>query len=221
MTRQPYYTLLASLPPLPRFDRTERLPITRERLLTRSGMLTPEDEALLEYASEFLAWKRQTATRTDEEMVASYKKLEEHISHPDLQSLFEFNIDQRTIMAGLRRRQRDLPAPSAGEPWGVGRHVDHIRRNWDAPNFKLGAVYSWIPQARQHLEDGEALALERLLKNALWDHFDRSVEPYDFGIKAVLSYIIKWDILDQWLAYDVDEAQKRFEELVAEVIDEQ
>jgi hypothetical protein len=60
-----------------------------------------------------------------------------------------------------------------------------------------------------------------MLKNTLWDHVDRSVEPYDFGIKAVLSYIIKWDILDQWLSYNVEAARKRFEELVAEVIDEQ
>ena len=187
----------------------------------RSGMLTPEDEALVEYASEFLAWKRQTAIRTDAEMIARFKNLEEHISHPDLQSFFEFNIDQRTIMAGLRRRQHGSSAPSAGELWGVGRYVDHIQRNWDAPNFKLSAAYSWIPLARQHLEAGEALALERLLKNVLWDHVDRSVEPYDFGIKAVLSYVIKWDILDQWLSYNVEAAKKRFEELVAEVIDEQ
>jgi hypothetical protein len=153
-------------------------------------------------------------------MVASYQKLEEHFSHPDLQSFFEFNIDQRTIMAGLRRRQRGFPAPSAGKLWGVGRHVDHIQRNWDAPNFKLSAAYSWIPLARQHLEAREALALERLLKTVLWDHIDRSVDPYDFGIKAVLSYIIKWDILDQWLSYNVKAAEERFEELVAEVIDE-
>ena len=187
----------------------------------RSGMLTPEDETLLEYASEFLAWKRQTAIRTDAEMIARFKNLEEHISHPDLQSFFEFNIDQRTIMAGLRRRQRGFPVPSAGELWGVGRYVSHIQRNWEVPDFKLSAVYPWIPQARQHLEAGESLALERLLKTALWDHVDRSVEPYDYGIKAVLSYIIKWDILDQWLSYNVEEAKKRFEELVAEVINEQ
>ena len=88
MRSQPYYTLIASLPPLPRFDRAERLPITRERLLMRTGMLAPKDAALLEYAAEFLAWKRQTAIRTDAEMIARFNKLEEHISHPDLKSFF-------------------------------------------------------------------------------------------------------------------------------------
>jgi hypothetical protein len=221
MGSQPYYTLLASLPPLPRFDGAERLPITRERLQQRSGMLTPEDAALFEHAAEFLSWQRQTATRADEEMIASFKRMEEHISHPALQSFFEFPIDQRTIMAALRRRHQGSPAPSPGEPWGVGRYVRHIENNWDDPYFKLNAVYSWIPQARTHLEAGETLALERLLKNVLWDHVDRSVEPYDFGFQAVLAYVIKWDIFQQWLSYNVEDAKKRFEELVAEVTNEQ
>ena len=220
MGSQPYYTLLASLPPLPRFDGAERLPITRERLQQRCSVLTPEDTALFEHAAEFLSWQRQIATRTDEEMIASFNRMEEHISHPVLESFFEFPIDQRTIMAALRRRHQGFPAPSPGEPWGVGRYTRHIENNWDDPYFKLNAVYSWIPQARTHLEAGKTLALERLLKNLLWDHVDRSVEPYDFGFRAVLVYLLKWDMLNQWLSYNVEEAKTRFEELVAEVTDE-
>ncbi len=221
MGNQPYLTLLASLPPLPRFDQTERLPITRERLAQRLRMLTPEDARLYDRAAAFFAWQRQTATRTDEEMIASYKEMEEIKSHPALQDFFEFPVDQRTIMAALRRRHRGMPAPSPGEPWGVGGLVGHIERNWDDPYFKLDAVHAWIPQARSHLEAGETLALERLLKNMLWDRTDRSAEPYDFGFRAVLVYIAKWDILNQWLSYNVEAAKTHFEELVAEVTDEQ
>lgn len=221
MSNQPYYTLLASLPPLPRFDQTERLPITRERLAQRLSMLSPADAELFERAAEFLAWRRQSATRTDQEMIANFKKMEGHMALPTLRSIFDFPIDQRTVMAALRRRFRGLPAPAAGEPWGVGRYVNHIERNWDHPHFKLGAVYPWIPPARTHLEAGETLALERLLKNALWDHVDRSVPPYEFGFSAVLIYIIKWDILERWLSYNIEDAKVRFDELVAEVTDEQ
>ena len=220
MRSQPYFTLLASLPPLPRFDHAERLPITKERLRNRLSMLTPDDEELFHCAADFLAWQRQTATRTDEEMLANFEKIETHIAHPVLQSIFAFPIDQRTIMAALRRRFRGLPAPAPEEPWGVGRYVNHIRRNWDDAHFKLGAVYPWIAQACSHLEAGETLALERLLKNTLWDHVDRSVPAYEFGFSAVLIYIIKWDILQQWLSYDVEDAKVRFAELVAEVTDD-
>jgi hypothetical protein len=221
MGKEPYYTLLASLPPLPRFDQTERLPITRERLVQRLRMLTDDDAQLYEHAADFLAWQRQTATRTDQEMITNFKKMEEHMALPTFQSIFDFPIDQRTIMAALRRRFRGLPAPATGEPWGVGRYVKHIERNWDNPHFKLSAIYPWIPQARTHLEAGETLALERLLKNTLWDHVDRSVPAYDFGISAVLIYIIKWDILGRWLSYDIEDAKVRFDELVTEVTDEQ
>ena len=221
MGSQSYITLLASLPPLPRFDQAERLPITRERLRQRLSMLTPDDAQLFEHATEFLAWQRQTATRTDQEMIANFKKMEEHIAQPKLRSIFDFPIDQRTIIAALRRRFRGLPAPTSGEPWGVGRYVSHIERNWEDPHFRLSAVYHWIPQARTHLETGETLALERLLKNTLWDHVDRSVPAYEFGFSAVLVYIIKWDILDLWLSYNIEDAQVRFNELVTEVTDEQ
>ena len=221
MSNQPYFTLLASLPPLPRFDQTERLPITRERLVQRLSMLTDRDAQLYEHAADFLAWQRQSATRTDEEMITNFKKMQEHMALSMLQSIFDFPIDQRTIMAALRRRFRGLSAPVADEPWGVGRYVKHIERNWDQPNFKLNAIYPWIPKARTHLEAGETLALERLLKNTLWDHVDRSVPPYEFGFSAVLVYIIKWDILDRWLSYDIEDAKVRFDELVTEVTDEQ
>ena len=221
MSGQPYYTLLASLPPLPRFDQTERLPITRERLTQRLSMLTDDDAQLYEHAADFLAWQRQSATRTDAEMIANFKKMEKRIAVPMLQSIFDFPIDQRTIMAALRRRMRGLPAPATGEPWGVGRYVNHIERNWDDPYFKLSAVYPWIVPARSQLEAGETLALQRLLKNALWDHVDRSVPAYDVGFSAVIVYVFKWDILDLWLSYDIEEAKKRFDELVTEVTDEQ
>lgn len=221
MGSQPYYTIVASLPALPRFDQTDRLPITRERLRQRLSMLTPDDAQLYESAAEFLAWQRQSATRTDQEMVTNFKRLEERIALPTLQSIFDFPIDQRTIMAALRRRFLGLPAPAAGEPWGVGRYVNHIERNWDHPHFKLSAVYHWIVQARAHLEAGETLALERLLKNTLWDYVERSVPAYEFGFSAVLIYIIKWDILDLWLSYNIEDAKMRFEELVTEVTDEQ
>lgn len=218
MSGQPYYTLLAGLPPLRRFDEMERLPITRERLRKRLGMLDPEDAEVVEHAAEFLARQRQTAARTDEEMVGRYRRMQAHISHPDLRSFFEFSVDERTIMAALRRRRRGLPAPSPTERWGVGRYVRFIENNWDHPYFKLNAVYPWIPQAYNYLEQSQTPALERLLMNVLWDHVDRSVQPYDFSFRAVLVYIMKWDMVDRWLSYDVGKAETRFEELVAEVM---
>ena len=219
--RRHYYTFIASLPHLRRFDRAERLPINRERLTERLQMLDPEDAELVERAAAFIRWQRQPVARTDQEMVTYYEEVAELIQEPILACMLEFFMNQRTIIAALRRRHLGMACPVSGELWGVGRWVRHIERNWEDPDFKLGALYPWIPQARAHIEAGEALALDRLLMTAVWERMDRMAEGDAFGFEALLAYLFKWDILDQWLSYDKEEAKTRFEELVGEVTGDQ
>ena len=215
-----YYTLLASLPPLPRFDRAERLPINRERLYERLKMLKPADAVIVERAAAFLAYRYQPAARTDQEMVSAYYRLMEVVEQPDVRALFEFSINVRTIMAALRCRHQGLPLSAAGRLWGVGPYVPHLERNWEAPDFKLASVFPWIPQARAYLADGDALALRRLLFGLIWDYYDRAAQDKHFRFEAVIAYLHKWDLVNRWLAHNVEEAQVRFEELVLEVTHE-
>jgi hypothetical protein len=215
--RRHYYTLIASLPWLPRFDQAERLPITRERLLERLKMLEPDDAEVVERAVAFLAWQRHPAERTDHDMIVKYRQMMELITHPTLSILIEEMVDQRTIMAALRRRHRGLPAPTATEPWGVGRWMKSIEDNWDVPDFKLSIFYPWLPQVRTYLESGEVLTLEKFLMNQAWNRIDRLVQGNAFGLESVLAYLFKWDMLQRWLSYNTEAAQARFEELVLEV----
>ncbi len=221
MSFQPYYTLLASLPPLPRFDGALRLPISKERLNQRLKMLRPDDARFLEKMTTFLSWQNDAASFNDREMIARFHILEELVVEPVLKDLLLLPFDQRTILAAFRRRHRGIPAPRSEELWGAGRLVRHIERNWEAPHFKLEAVYPWVPQVRLHLDSGDSPALERLLHHTLWDHLDRTVAAYDFGFPAVISYRLKWGILHQWLSRDSDKARIRFEELLKEITDGQ
>ena len=221
MTGQPYYTLLASLPPLPRFDRIKRLPISKERLQQRLRMLDSNDARLLERAAAFLTWEKDAQSLTDREMVKRYEKMADLVSNSALEALFDFPINQRTVMVALRRRHLGFGPPTDKEAWGVGRYVRHIERNWDAPHFKLAGVYPWLAEAKGYLEDEDVLNLDRLLKNMLWEHLDRSVPAFDFGFRAVMSYRMKWDMVDQWLTHDVQKAGDRFNALVKEMIDGQ
>lgn len=213
-----YVTLIASLPHLPHFTRAERLPISRKRLRERLRMLHPEDFELVQRASQFLAWQRQPAARSDADMVAAYRKLQVLIEHPSLWPLFEFPINVRTVMAALRRRQRGLPRPQRGEPWAVGPWVDRLPRHWEHPDFHLTAVFPWIPQAREYLNAGAALALERFLMDLVWQHVERLAPGYEFSLQTVLAYIFKWDMVQLWLARDAAAASQRFEELVTGVL---
>ena len=218
MTRQTYYTLLASLPPLPRFDRNERLPISRERLQQRLRMLNADDARLLACAAAFLTWQQDAQSLSDRDMVNRFDKMAGFMSTLRLRALFDFPVDQRTIMAALRRRHGGFNPPAHKKPWGVGQYVKHIERHWEAPHFRLAGVYPWLPQAKLYLENEDVLNLDRLLKNMLWDHLDQAVPSYDFGFRAVMSYRMKWDMVDQWLTHDVKKAGERFNALVEEII---
>ncbi|MCF8129646.1 MAG: DUF2764 domain-containing protein [Deltaproteobacteria bacterium] len=221
MMRQPYYTLLAGLPPLPRFDRAERLPISWERLQQRLRMLNSHDAQVLERATAFLTRQKDAQRVTDSELVGRFWKMAETMSNSRLNGLFSFPVDQRTIMAALRRRHQGLNRPSGKESWGAGQYVGHIERNWDAPHFRLAKRYPWLPQAKLYLEDDSVLDLDRLLKNVLWDYLDGLVPDWDFGFRAVMAYRMKWEMVDQWLTHDVAKAGERFNELVKEIIHEQ
>ena len=127
----------------------------------------------------------------------------------------EFRLELRTILAALRRRQRGEKDGPADPEWGVGRWVRHIEKNWTDPDFKLAHVFPWIPKARKHLENGEALALEKLVMSLVWDSLDRSAVGKNFVLENVLIFLSKWDILRRWLSYGEDTALRRFEELTA------
>ncbi|PIE34927.1 hypothetical protein CSA56_06310 [candidate division KSB3 bacterium] len=222
MSRQnSYYTLLASLPWLPRFEQADRLPLSEKRLRERLAMLQPEDERVVRRGEAFLEWRQHPTERTDSEMVERYQRMMEVIKHPALKTLVSFEIDQRTIMAALRRRYRGQAAPASNEAdWGVGQWVRTIEKNWETPDFKLGKIHPWIPQAKTYLEQGETMALERFLMNELWNHIDRTIPGNDFGFESVLAYLFKWRLLQQWLSYDTKAAKARFDDLVSEVMNE-
>jgi hypothetical protein len=215
-----YYELIASLPHLPRFDKAEVLPISRERLLNRLKMLEPEDYKKVDQAAQFLAWRRQPTGRTNAQVVEIYRSALKIFSTPLLKELFEFPVNQRTILAALRRKEMGLLKPEKKELWGVGKLVAPIERNWDDPLFKLGALYPWIAQAKTYLQNGESLKLEYLLMNLVWDRLDRLLFKNNFGFEVIVAYLMKWDMIQQWLTYKQEAAIGRFEELIAEVVEE-
>lgn len=221
MKNKGYYTLVTSLPHLPRFDKADRLPISRERLIQRLKMLDSDDYKLAEIVAEFITWRRQPMDRTNAEIVSIYNQgLKTIFESRLLQPLFELPVNQKTIITALRRREKGLPRPSPGEPWGVGPLVLHIEHNWDKPFFKLHSTYPWIVQAQSYLHEGELLKLEYLLANLIWNKLEYLLIKNYFGFEVVVAYLLKWDILQQWLSYMTEEAKDRFDKLVSETINE-
>jgi hypothetical protein len=215
-----YYDLVSSLPALPYFEKAPRNPINRDRLNDRLLMLEPEDQAVIREVGRFLTWHRQPAARTDREMVEMYDGFLEQSRLPLLHAMVENRMNQRTVIAALRRKRKGLPKPGMEEPWGVGPWTRIIERNWDMPLFNLASVFQWIPEAQALLDSQKALDLDRLLMSEEWKWLDGLDYGNEFSFEALLGYLFKWDILDLWLSYSTETAKERFEELVAEVTGE-
>jgi len=215
-----YFALMASLPHLPRFDRVQRLPINRERLDSRLAWLRPEDARTVAQAEQFLEWQRQPLDRTDAQMVAGYLALMTEVKDTALRSMIEFRFGLRVLMAALRRRRGGATVPPRGERWAAGPYVQHIERNWNDPDFKLAVRFPWLPQARQFLERGETLPLERLLMDVVWSHLGEVARGHYFDFDAVLVYLFRWDIVDRWLRYLPAAAATRIDRLVSEALGE-
>jgi len=211
-----YYMLISSLPHLDHFERAARVPINREKLERRLLNLRAEHAEQLASAQRLVEWRQQPMGRTERETVEMYKAVLGTLTDPGLRAFVQFRMDQRTVMAALRRRLRGDAAPSVGEPWGTPPRADWLRARWEQPDFGLSGHYRWITEAARLLEARAALDLERLLMNVVWQHLARVADKRPFGFEAVFAFAFKWDILSRWLSYQAEAAVERFQELVTE-----
>jgi len=212
--RHQYFTLIASLPQLPRLNQAVRLPISREQLEKRMQMLEPEDREVVQKAEEYILWRRQPITRTDSEVISYLRHLQTLISQPALTEMIDFRFRQRTIMVAIRRKVRGMPVPSSDKPWGLEPWVQHIERYWDSPDFNLTYVFPWVVKVRKFIEAKDAISLGQFLMNQVWNQLDQITFEHEFGLEAVLAYLFKWDILQQWLSQNEEVAQTNFQILL-------
>ena len=216
---EPYITLIASLPYLPPFEKAERSPITRLRLEQRLHILMPEDARQLAIAEALVGWRMSLARpKTDKDMVLRCRAALQEIKQPALREFIEFRLDQQTILAGLRLHHAGFESSVFEQVNnGASRWMGFIASHWNDPDFRLAAVYPWIPKARSYLETSDACGLDRLLMSIIWQRLSRITESNRFGFEAVFAFVFKWDILQAWLARDAEKAKSRFQELIKEV----
>ena len=184
----------------------------------RLGMLGEEDAEVVQQLWNYFTYERQPIDRTDNEMVFFFNTMMREVTQPTLRAIMDFGMNQRTIMAGLRRRHRGLPAPRQGLVWGGGNWVRHIEQHWNAPDFDLTTVFPWVTEVRQYLESKQTLLLERRLKDLSWRYLDQLALGPHFTFDALLVYIGKWGLLNQWLSHDSAKASERFEKLAADIL---
>lgn len=210
---QPYVTLMASLPAI-RFLSEKEPPITRQRLMERLKDLPPADQATLRELTEVVSWRFIDVADDDAAFLERAEALLERIASPTLRAALCERLELRTVVAALRRRHAGEPAPAKGVRWGYGPHLERIRANWTLPDFGVATFYRWLPAAKEALDVGDTVALERLLLETAWQQQARHSERHEFDFEAVALYMLRWSMADRWARYDADEATIRFAELL-------
>lgn len=215
-----YYSLIASLPQLPHFERAERLPINRVRLDQRLAALHPRDAMQLTEAEVLIEWHHQPFARTEAQVAARYRAVMQQLVNPALREFIVFRMNMRTLVAALRLRRHRSAPPAAGETWGVGPLVRWIEDHWQAEDLQLAGVYPWLPEASRLLANQRAMDLQRLLLRTVWQRAGRIADEHVFGFEHVFAFVFKWDIMQRWLRYDANTAAARFQQLTSEAMDD-
>jgi hypothetical protein len=209
-----YHMLVASLPPLPPHLVVTRLPISLERLETRLRMLAPEDARAMERLVAVMRWSRQFEEATDAGVVRRYHELMAEIRNPLILDVLAHLMDVRMVTTALRRRRRGLGPP----PYGIGRQFEHIRRNFNRPDFALGHVYPQLGRLAALFEAGNVLSFHRGLLAAVWRMLKRRADDYSFSFEAVVLYVARWNLLAQWQQLEPERGRQVFEALVTEAL---
>jgi hypothetical protein len=215
-----YYMLMASLPPLPQVFTSERTPISRIRLDRRLALLKPEDRTELAAIEDLMRWDRMPLDITDREILERACAFIPQMRSAALREVATWRLEVRTVVAGLRRRALGRPAPAPGELWGYGRWVRHITQNWSAADFGLGGVMPWVAELSRLLSENDSLGFERELLGLTWGYMSRAADFHFFTFEAVALYVLRWDTISRWTAYDGRLAQERFRRLVGEGLGE-
>ncbi|MGI9413141.1 MAG: hypothetical protein ACR2PM_05705, partial [Hyphomicrobiales bacterium] len=135
------------------------------------------------------------------------------IDNETLQVIVRDRLELRTCVAALRRRMRGDGPPPPETPWGFGRWVGHISRNWTEPGFRLDGVFPWLREADRLMREDDTIALERLILEQSYMRLRRQAGEHEFDFEAVVIYVLKWNIVDRWGRYNAEAAARRFDDL--------
>ena len=211
--RERYITLMASLPYIGQLFAVKQTPLSRLKLERRLQMLEHDDAVLLRRIEALLDWAQLPMDRSDAEIIAQAQRLLSWLDNALLRDIVAFRLELRTVMAALRRRKRGEGVPRS-KPWGYGRWVDQIQRYWTEPGFRLEGVFPWITDAHRLLQADDSVGLERLLTGVIWDELGRAAEGHYFDLEAVVTYVLRWNVVERWTDYNGEAAVKRFTKLV-------
>ena len=208
-----YVALIASLPSRETLFVAKQAPLSRLKLNQRLRVLSDEDSATLKMIEDALDWRSLPMKVTERDVINRSRRILQHVDNETLQQIVRDRLEIRTCIAALRRRALGEGPPSKDTPWGIGRWVDHIARNWTEPTFRLDGVFPWLREANRLMREGDTVALERLVLAEADKRLRRLAGEHLFDFEAVVIYVLQWSMVDRWSRYNAEVAVRRFDDL--------
>lgn len=219
MPENAYYTLLTSLPHIDSLFDSKITPISRLQLDRRLSMLSQEDSDTLLKVEQLMHWSHLGEDVDEAALIRLAARLRSGLTSETLKDLVDWRLDMRTVIAALRRKMRGGQAP--GDPqWSYGSRYAYIRRNWSSPTLGLQHAFPWIPTVIECLDKQDYLTLEKTLLEAVWRKLDDIGRKHRFDFEAVIIYLLRWNLVARWTAYDSEQAMERFRELTDQALGE-
>ena len=213
MAENAYYTLLTSLPHIDSLFHSRITPISRFQLDRRLSMLGTADQKRLVTIENLLHWDHLDDDVNEKILIRQAERTRAELGSQALKDLIDWRLDMRTVVAALRRKQAGQQAPAEAK-WSYGSRYAYIRNHWNSPTLGLGSAFPWIPKVNECLRHGECVALEKILLQAVWDHLGQMSMKHSNDFEAVVIYVLRWNLVARWTAYDTDKARIRFRKLV-------
>ncbi|WP_421726125.1 hypothetical protein [Bauldia sp.] len=210
-----YVMLISSFPSSEKLFLAKRPPLSRLKLRQRLRTLPPEHAATLQLVDDALNWGRLPITASDADVIARGRAALSQIKSETLRAIVLERLELRTAVSALRRRAHGEGPPADGAPWGFGRWVGHIVRNWSEPGFGLDRVFPWLREADGLLRADDPVGLERLILDQAQRLLQRHAAFHTFDFEAVVIYVLKWNIFDRWARANGTAAIARFDDMTA------
>lgn len=214
-----YAMLMASMPAhaLSLWDIKNRR-LSKVQLERHLKLLSIKDKKMLDNIEAALHWAKMPSIKEAQLAEKNAEQLLSTLHNPFLEEVVIWRLQIRTIMAAIRYRKLNSSLNSAVEFHGYGEIVNHIKTNWQSDDFALSLRFPWVKQAHQLFMTNETVALEKLLLDLSWQHYEKIGQGHYFDFEAVIIYVLRWDIINRWAKNDQQKAMQQFEDLVEQAL---
>ncbi|QEQ95630.1 hypothetical protein [Neptunomonas concharum] len=212
-----YYTLLTSLPHLPKLDSGKVLPITRLALDRRLSMLSEQDSQQLQCLESLYFPEEDTLSQlSDRDVVRYWTKALGNLQSDVLKQRVYYQLEMRSVIAAIRYREADMNHPEHFS--GIGRWNGFIRRHWYEPMFSMDEFHPQMAFTVRLLKKGFPGQAESAFLAHLWQDLFYCEKQQDFNFEAVACYVLRWGVLAKALKADAQKTRQIFDTMTNALI---